>query len=72
MAVLNVQVPDVAQACARVEELGGAVAVPLQSTPLGLDFAYVTDPDGNVFGVWTPPDAPATACRSRTHDRGRG
>ena len=57
MAVFNVQVPDVAAACARVEALGGAVVMPVQQTPDGLAFAYVADPDGSVFGVWTPPPA---------------
>lgn len=57
MAVFNVQVPDVAAACGRVEELGGTVVVPRQTTPIGLEFAYVADPDGSTFGVWTPPPA---------------
>jgi predicted enzyme related to lactoylglutathione lyase len=52
-----VQVPDVAAACVRVVELGGTVVMPKQSTPFGLDFAYVADPDGSTFGVWTPPPA---------------
>jgi len=31
--------------------------VPRQTTPDGLAFAYVADPDGSTFGVWTPPSA---------------
>jgi predicted enzyme related to lactoylglutathione lyase len=57
MAVFNVQVEDVAAACDRVGKVGGTVVVGKQSTPFGLDFAYVSDPDGNTFGVWTPPPA---------------
>jgi len=53
--VFNVQVPDVDAALARVTEQGGTVAVPRQTTPTGLEFAYVADPDGSVFGLWTPP-----------------
>jgi predicted enzyme related to lactoylglutathione lyase len=55
MVVFNVEVGDVAAACRRVEELGGTVAMPLQETPNGLRFAYLADPDGSTFGVWTPP-----------------
>jgi predicted enzyme related to lactoylglutathione lyase len=29
--------------------------MPLQETPNGLRFAYLADPDGSTFGVWTPP-----------------
>jgi predicted enzyme related to lactoylglutathione lyase len=29
--------------------------VPADSTPIGLRFAYVADPDGSVFGLWCPP-----------------
>ena len=57
MAVFNVQVPDVDAACTRVAELGGTVVVARQTTPDGLAFAYVADPDGSTFGVWTPPSA---------------
>ncbi|MFA5885073.1 MAG: VOC family protein [Acidimicrobiia bacterium] len=56
-AVFNVQVPDVETACARVAELGGSVVMAKQSTPDGLEFAYVADPDGATFGLWTPPPA---------------
>ncbi|WP_370327467.1 VOC family protein [Euzebya sp.] len=55
MAVFLVQVPDVAAVCDRVEAAGGRVAVPDQSTPDGLRFAYLVDPDGSTFGIWTPP-----------------
>lgn len=55
MTVFNVQVPDVAAACARVDELGGKVVMPPQTMPTGLSYAYVADLDGSTFGVWTPP-----------------
>lgn len=55
MTVFNIQVEDVDAACIAVTEAGGAVAVDPQSTPNGLRFAYVADPDGNTFGLWTPP-----------------
>lgn len=54
-AVFNVQVPDVAAAAALVVEHGGSVVTDVQSTPYGLSFAYVANPDGAVFGLWCPP-----------------
>jgi predicted enzyme related to lactoylglutathione lyase len=56
-AIVCVQVPDVAATCAHVKELGGRVISEPQTMPEGLTFAYVTDPDGGVLGVWTPPPA---------------
>ncbi|HUG83423.1 MAG TPA: VOC family protein [Euzebya sp.] len=57
MTVFNIQVPDVQASCDAVEGAGGKVAMPPQTTPDGLHFAYLTDPDGSTFGVWTPPPA---------------
>jgi predicted enzyme related to lactoylglutathione lyase len=57
MAVFDVQVDDVEAACERAHDLGGTVLVAPQSTPDGLSFAYLTDADGNTFGVWKPPGA---------------
>jgi predicted enzyme related to lactoylglutathione lyase len=54
MTVFNVQVDDVAATCDTVEQAGGSVVIAMQTTPTGLDFAYVADPDGSVFGVWKP------------------
>ena len=54
-AVFNVQVPDVPAAVDRVVEHGGSVVAATQTTPYGLSFAYVANPDGSVFGLWCPP-----------------
>ena len=53
-AIFSVIVPDVAATCARIEQLGGKVLVGLM-VETGLVFANVEDPDGNHFGVFTPP-----------------
>jgi predicted enzyme related to lactoylglutathione lyase len=57
MAIICVQVADVAETCAKIEELGGKVLTAPQQTPDGLTFAYVSDPDFGVLGVWKPPAA---------------
>jgi hypothetical protein len=54
MNVFNVQVEDVAATCDTVVQAGGSVVIAMQTTPTGLDFAYVADPDGSVFGLWKP------------------
>jgi predicted enzyme related to lactoylglutathione lyase len=54
-ALFLVQVPDVEGALERVRDAGGAVIMPMQSTPNGIQFAYVADPTGAVLGVWKPP-----------------
>ncbi len=54
-AVFCLQVPDTAAACARVEAGGGKVLVGCTDTPMGLTYAHVADPDGNHFGLFTPP-----------------
>lgn len=54
-AVPYVLVSDTAAACERVESLGGKVLVPATPTPMGLVYAHVADPDGNHFGLFTPP-----------------
>ncbi len=49
-------VPDVAAACEAVKAKGGSVLVgPETMADTGLVFANLTDPDGNHFGVFTPP-----------------
>jgi predicted enzyme related to lactoylglutathione lyase len=54
-AIFTVLVQDVAGTCAQVEKAGGKVQRAPQVTPDGLTFAYLTDPAGNQFGVFTPP-----------------
>lgn len=53
-AIFTVLVEDVARTCAAVEKAGGKVQRAPQVTPDGLTFAYLFDPAGNHFGVFTP------------------
>ena len=42
--------------CDRINELGGKVLVgPQAMEETGLVYANVTDPDGNHFGIFSPP-----------------
>jgi uncharacterized protein len=59
-AVFCVVVPDVAEACHRSEELGGSVLVGPTTVGGGLVFAHLRDPDGNHFGVYSPPPGQAS------------
>jgi uncharacterized protein len=54
-AIPCVQVPEVGAVTAAVEAAGGKTVVAPSSTPDGLTYAQVTDPAGNLIGVWTPP-----------------
>lgn len=54
-AVFALVVADTPEACRRAESSGGKVLVPPQTTPSGLTWAHLLDPDGNRFGVFTPP-----------------
>ena len=55
-AIFSMMVPDVAATCEAVVAKGGSVLVGPQTVPdNGLVFANLTDPDGNHFGVFTPP-----------------
>ena len=54
-AVFMLIVPDTADAIRRAEQAGGKVVVPLTTSPNGLTWAQLLDPDGNRFGVFTPP-----------------
>ncbi len=57
-AVFYVLVADVAAACADAEQLGGSVVGKhLDPGPGAPTFAYLCDPSGNQFGVFTPPAA---------------
>ncbi len=48
--VLYVEVPDLAAALARAEELGAQVRVPPITTP-EITFALISDPEGNAVGM---------------------
>jgi uncharacterized protein len=52
-AIFYVQVEDVRAAIERAQELGGAVVVPLVDNG-AIEFAHLTDPLGNRFGIWRP------------------
>jgi predicted enzyme related to lactoylglutathione lyase len=55
-AVFYILVADVEATCADAEQLGGSVVSkhldPAPGTPA---FAYLRDPSGNQFGIFTPP-----------------
>ncbi|MEV6493354.1 VOC family protein [Actinoplanes sp. NPDC051633] len=48
-------VADTAEACRKVEAAGGKVEVPATTNTSGLSWAHLLDPQGNRFGVFTPP-----------------
>ena len=48
-----VQTDDVAESLAQVEALGGKTVVPPVEIPSGT-FAWFSDPEGNVVGLWKP------------------
>jgi predicted enzyme related to lactoylglutathione lyase len=54
-----VVVSDVRAACEQAEKLGGKIAMGPTTAPTGLVFAYLDDPSGNRFGVFTPPPVAA-------------
>ena len=57
-AIFSIAVPDVAATCQHITDLGGKVLVgPETVADTGLTFANVEDPDGNHFGVFSPPTA---------------
>lgn len=53
-AVFYIAVTDVAAACATAEQLGGKVVRRELDPPAGPAFAYLQDPVGSLFGVFTP------------------
>lgn len=55
-AVFVVQVADVPAAAKQSEELGGKVVVAPRTLDDGMAIAYVADPNGSVFGLWSRPD----------------
>jgi predicted enzyme related to lactoylglutathione lyase len=48
-----VQVDDVRASLDKVEQLGGKVVVPPVKIPTG-SFAWFSDPEGNIIGLWKP------------------
>jgi predicted enzyme related to lactoylglutathione lyase len=55
-AIFYVQVDDVHAAIDRAQELGATVVVPFIDNG-GIEFAHLTDPQGNRFGIWRPKAA---------------
>jgi len=53
-AVFVVRVADVAATAARAEELGGKVVVAPNKLEDGMMVAYLTDPDGSMFALFSP------------------
>jgi len=50
-AIFYVQVDDVQAAIDRAQELGATVAVPVIDNGM-IEFAHLSDPLGNRFGIW--------------------
>ena len=53
-AVFVVKVADVAATASRAEELGGKVVVAPMKLGDGMVVAYLTDPDGSMFALFSP------------------
>lgn len=57
-AVFYILVADIEATCADAQQLGGTVVSKHVDVPPGTPaFAYLRDPSGNQFGVFTPPAA---------------
>jgi predicted enzyme related to lactoylglutathione lyase len=57
-AVFYILVADVAATCSDAEQLGGTVVSRhLDPSPGAPTFAYLRDPSGNQFGIFSPPAA---------------
>lgn len=52
-AIFYVQVEDVHAALDRAQELGATVTIPFIDNGQ-IEFAHLTDPQGNRFGIWRP------------------
>jgi uncharacterized protein len=53
-AVFVVQVADVAATAAQAEELGGKIVVAPNKLDDGMVIAYLTDPNGSLFALFSP------------------
>jgi len=51
---IYVEVADIDKQLAQVEELGGKVVIPATDVPGQGRFAWISDPDENIVGLWTP------------------
>lgn len=51
------EVDDIAAYLKKAESLGGKTVVPATEVPGMGHFAWFTDPDGNIFGLWKPMSA---------------
>ncbi len=50
--IFAINVPSIEEKCATVQKAGGTVIMPKMDM-MGMGFyAYVSDPDGNVLGLW--------------------
>jgi predicted enzyme related to lactoylglutathione lyase len=56
-AIFYIAVADVAATCEAAERFGGKVVLKELEPSAGPAFAYVHDPVGSLFGVFTPPPA---------------
>jgi hypothetical protein len=56
-ATFTIVVEDVEETCRRVQQAGGKIDREPKTNPAGLSFAYLLDPAGNLFGVFSPPPA---------------
>jgi predicted enzyme related to lactoylglutathione lyase len=56
-AIFYVQVEDVHRAIDRAQGLGASVVIPFTDNG-AIEFAHLSDPLGNRFGIWRPKDAP--------------
>jgi hypothetical protein len=54
-AIFTIVVEDVEDTCRRVQQAGGKIEREPVTNQAGLSFAYVLDPAGNLFGVFSPP-----------------
>ena len=54
-AVFYIAVSDVAATCSAAEQLGGTIESKELEPLVGPPFAYLRDPVGSLFGVFTPP-----------------
>jgi predicted enzyme related to lactoylglutathione lyase len=54
-AIFYVQVEDVQNTIAHAQELGASVVIPMIDNGQ-IEFAHLTDPHGNRFGIWRPKE----------------